>query len=60
MKFNFFKKKKKVEDISRTFEGKFISDDEIEEMVQPKVGTFIKKEFDEINAMMESIRQQVD
>ena len=60
MKFNFFKKKKKVEDTSRTFEGKFISDDEIEEMVQPKVGTFIKKEFDEINAMMESIRQQVD
>lgn len=58
--FNFFKKKKKVEDTSRTFDGKFISDDEIEEMVQPKVGTFIKKEFDEINAMMESIRQQVD
>lgn len=58
--FNFFKKKKKVEDTSRTFEGRFISDEEIEKMTQPKTGTFIKREFKEINDMMENIRQQVD
>ena len=60
MWFNFFKRKKKVDDTSRTFEGRFISDDEIEKMVQPKTGTFIKKEFEEIDKMMETIRQHFD
>lgn len=60
MWFNFFRHKKKVEDTSKTFEGRFISDEEIEKMVQPKTGTFIKREFDEINEMMNKIRQQVD
>ncbi len=55
MWFNFFKKKKVVEE-PKTFEGKFVSDEEIKEMVAPKTGTFIKKEFEEINEMMEKIR----
>lgn len=60
MKFNFFKRKKKVEDTSKTYEGRIITDEEIEKMTQPKTGTFIKREFEEIDKMMESIRQQVD
>lgn len=60
MGFNFFKRKKKVEDISRTFEGRFITDEEIEKMTQPKNGTFIKREFQEINEMMDKVRQYVD
>lgn len=55
MWFNFFKKKKVVEE-PKIFEGRFISDDEIKEMVSPKKGTFIKKEFEEIDEMMEKIR----
>ncbi len=55
MWFNFFNKKKVVEE-PKTFEGKFVSDEEIKEMVAPKTGTFIKKEFEEINEMMEKIR----
>ena len=58
--FNFFKRKKKVEDTSKTFEGRFITDEEIEKMTQPKNGTFIKREFQEINEMMDKVRQYVD
>ncbi len=60
MRFNFFKRKKKVEDTSRTFDGRFITDEEIEKMTQPKTGTFIKREFQEIDEMMKKIRQYVD
>jgi len=57
--FNIFRHKK-VEDNSRTFEGRIITDEEIEEMTQPKTGTFIGKEFQEINNMMKEIRQYFD
>ena len=57
--FNIFRHKK-VEDTSRTFEGRFITDEEIEEMIQPKTGTFIGKEFRDINDMMKEIRQYFD
>ena len=56
MWFNFFKHKKKVEE-PKTFEGRFISDDEINEMVKPKKESFIKQEMTEINEMMSKVRQ---
>lgn len=59
MKFNFFKHKKK-EDSSKTFDGRFISDEEIEEFIKPKQESFIKKEFKEIDDMMKNIKQYVD
>ena len=60
MRFNFFRHKKNVEDTSRTYEGRIITDEEIEQMTQPKTGTFIGKEFREINDMMKGIRQYFD
>lgn len=59
MMFNIFKRKKKKES-PKTWEGRFITDEEIEEMVKPKSGTFIGKELKEIDEMMKSVRQQVD
>jgi len=56
MWFNFFKHKKVVEE-PKTFEGRFISDDEIKEMVKPKKESFIKQEMTEINEMMSKVRQ---
>ena len=60
MIFNLFKHKKKTEDASRIYSGRFISDEEIEKMIQPKTESFIKKEFQEIDEMMKNIRQQID
>lgn len=58
MKFNFFKGKKKEE--PKTYEGRFITDEEIEEMTKPKIGTFIGKELSEIHKMMDDLKKQVD
>lgn len=58
-RFNIFRHKK-VDDTSRTFEGRFITDEEIEEMIQPKTGTFIKREFEEIDDMLKSIEKYFD
>lgn len=59
MWFNFFRHKKK-EDTSKTFEGRFISEEELKEMTRPKQESFIKKEFEEIDKMMNNIKQYVD
>lgn len=56
MWFNFFKHKKKVEE-PKIFDGRFISDEEIKEMVKPKKESFIKQEMTEINDMMSKVRQ---
>lgn len=56
MWFNFFKKKKVVEE-PKTFDGRFISDEEFNEMVRPKKDSFIKQEMDEINEMMNKVKQ---
>lgn len=56
MWFNIFKHKKKVEE-PKTFEGKFISEEELNEMVRPKKDNFIKKEMTEINEMMDKVKQ---
>ena len=58
MRFNFFKHKDKEE--PRNFEGRFITDEEIEEMTKPKTGTFIGKELKEIQDMMDELKKQVD
>ena len=59
MWFNWFKhKKKEVE--PQTFEGRFVSEEEIQEMIKPKKGTFIKEELKEINEMMKQIREYPD
>lgn len=60
MWLNIFKHKKKSEVPPKTFEGKFISDDEINEMIKPKKGTFIKKEFEDIDEMLKTIKEQID
>lgn len=57
--FNLFKHKKKKES-PRTFEGRFITDEEIREMTRPKSESFVKKELREINEMMDEIRKQVE
>lgn len=59
MWFNFFRHKKK-EDTSKTFEGRFISEEELKEMTRPKQESFIKKEFEEIDKMMNNIKQYFD
>ena len=59
MWFKFFRHKKK-EDTSKTFEGRFISEEEFKEMIKPKQESFIKKEFEEIDKMMNNIKQYVD
>lgn len=59
MWFNLFKHNKKDEE-PHTFEGRFISDDEIKEMIKPKKGTFIKEGLNEINAMMKQVRNYPD
>jgi hypothetical protein len=58
MWFKFFKHKKKED--PKTYEGRFISDEEIDEMTRPKNGTFIKKEFEEINKMMEELKKSIE
>ena len=58
MWFNFFKHKE--EEKVNVFDGRFISDEEIEEMIKPKTGTFINKEFKEIDDMMQKIRKYTD
>ena len=55
MMFNFFKHKEK--ETPKTFEGIFISDEEIKEMVKSKEGTFIKKEFQDIDEMIKGVKQ---
>lgn len=59
MIFNFFKHKDK-KNPPKIFEGRFITDDEIEEIVRPQTGTFIKKEFEEINEMMEKVKHYIE
>lgn len=56
--FNLFRHKEKEE--SRTLEGRIISDEEMKEMIQPKHGTFIKKEMEEIHDMMDEVKKYVD
>ena len=58
MMFSFSKKKK--DEQSRTLDGRIISDEEFKEMIKPKTGTFIKREFKEINEMMEEVKKKVD
>ena len=58
MRFNFFRHKKAAPE-PRVFEGRFITDEEIDEMVSPKSESFIKKEFREINGLIEEIKQKV-
>ena len=58
MRFKFFKRKKREE--PKTFEGRFISDEELAEMTKPKVGTFIGKELKEIDEMMRKVRESVE
>lgn len=57
MRFNIFRHKKKKVREPKTFEGRFISDEEIKEMVRPKKDGFIKQELDEINEMMKKIKE---
>ena len=56
MIFDFLKFKKK-DDSSRVLEGRIISDEEFNEMIRPKKNSFIKKQFDEIDGMMEEVRK---
>jgi len=56
--FNLFSHKKKEQ--PKTFEGRFITQEELEEMTKPKSESFMKKELREINDMMDSIRKQVE
>ena len=59
MWFNLFKHKKKEEE-SKTFDGVFISDDEIKQKISHHNGTSIQQEFKEIDEMMNNIKKYVD
>ena len=56
--FNLFKHKKKED--PRTFEGRIITDEELEEMTRPKEESFVKKELREINKMVDEIKKQME
>ena len=58
MCFKFFRHKKKEQ--PRTFEGRFITDEEIEEMTMPKRETFIEKDMREIREKMDEIKKYVN
>ncbi len=58
MWFKFFRHKKK-EDTSKTFEGRFISE-ELKEMIKPKQESFIKKEFDDVQKMLDDVRKSTN
>ena len=61
MWFNFFKHKEKKKEVPpKTFEGRFISEEEIDEMIRPKQESFIKKELREINEMMQELKNQIE
>lgn len=59
MWFNFFRHKK-TEDTSKTFEGRFISEEELKEMTRPKQESFIKKEFDDVQKMLDDVRKSTN
>ena len=59
MWFNFLRHKKK-EDTSKTFEGRFISEEELKEMIRPKQESFIKKEFDDVQKMLDDVRKSTN
>jgi len=58
MCFSFFKHKKK--DSPKEYEGRFISEDEINTLTDKPVKSFIKNELDEINNMMKELRSYYD
>ena len=58
MWFKLFKHKEKEE--PKTYEGRFISDEELNEMTKPKDGTFIKEELEEINEMMRELKRYIE
>lgn len=53
--FSFFKHKK--ESVSNTYEGRIITDDEFKEMIRPKTKGFVNDELDEIDDMIERLKQ---
>ena len=59
MWFKFFRNKKK-EDTSKTFEGRFISEEELKEMIRPKQESFIKKEFEDVQKMLDDVRKSTN
>lgn len=59
MWFKFFRHKKK-EDTSKTFEGRFISEEEFEEMIKPKQKSFVKKEFDDVQKMFDDVKNSIN
>ena len=59
MWFKFLRHKKK-EDTSKTFEGRFISEEEFEEMIKPKQESFVKKEFDTVQKMLDDVKNSIN
>lgn len=54
MMFNIFKHKEENE--PKTYEGRFITDEEISEMVKPDGDSYIKKEMKEIGKMFDELK----
>jgi hypothetical protein len=59
MWFKFLRHKKK-EDTSQTFEGRFISEEEFEEMIKPKQESFVKKEFNDVQKMFDDVKNSIN
>ena len=60
MWFNIFRHKEKKEVPSKTVEGKFISDEEFEELIRPKTKSIVKQGLEEIDEMMKELKEQID
>ena len=58
MWFNFLKKKK--EEVHNEYIGRFITEEEIQEMIKPNKKSYNKKEFDEINNMFSELKKSVN
>lgn len=58
MWFNFLKKKK--EEVYNEYIGRFITEEEIQEMIKPNKKSYIKKEFDDINNMFSELKKSVN
>jgi len=56
--FNIFKRKQK-EEHHNTYVGRFITDDEIAEMIKPTKESIIEKEMKDINMMLDEVKQKM-
>lgn len=58
MIFNIFKHKDKK--ISKTYDGRFITDEEISEMIKPKRSSVFQNDVDDVNNMFNELKKLIN